>query len=153
MSKLIRQIFAYGIIGALATAINFAVAVLLTAYVWPCLTETDIAVKYFGFNSIVVDDAVRAYRAVMCNLVGFLMANVICWILNRKYVFTPGRHGLVVEYLLFLSGSGLAILIGNAIIYFLILLTGAETSYAIIVNVLVSVALNFVVRKFIVFKE
>ena len=37
MAKLFWQIFKYGVIGILATAINLAVAELFAAYVWPCL--------------------------------------------------------------------------------------------------------------------
>lgn len=153
MSKLVGQIIRYGLIGALATAINLAVAVVLDAYVWPCLNESDLAVRYLGLPSAAIDAATRARHAVYGNLAGFFLANVVCWLLNRKFVFVPGRHVWIVEYLLFLAGSGFAILIGNAVIYLVIALAGVETTYALAINVVVSVAVNFVVRKFIVFKE
>ena len=152
MSKLIWQIFKYGIIGVLATVINLAVAEVCAAWVWPCLGENDVFVKYLGFSSTAVSDATRATLAVYCNLVGFLFANVICWVLNRKYVFTPGRHHWAVEYLLFLAGSGFAILCGSAAIWALVRYQGMQTTYSFIINVVVSVAVNFVVRKLFVFK-
>lgn len=153
MSKLVGQIIRYGLIGALATAINLAVAVVLDAYVWPCLNASDFAVRYLGLPSAAIDAATRARYAVYGNLAGFFIANVVCWLLNRKFVFVPGRHGWMVEYLLFLAGSGLAIVVGNAVIYLVIALAGVETTCALAINVAVSVAVNFIVRKFIVFKE
>ncbi|MCR5751656.1 MAG: GtrA family protein [Kiritimatiellae bacterium] len=152
MSKLIWQIFKYGVIGVVATAINLAVAELCAAYVWPCLGPNDLFVKHCGFAPSDVTDAVRATLAVYCNLVGFFVANIVCWLLNRKYVFTPGRHFWFVEWLLFLAGSGFAIACGSAVIWVLVRYHGMQTTYSFMVNVFVSVMVNFVVRKFFVFK-
>lgn len=146
------QIFKYGVIGILATLINLVVAEGCAAWVWPCLGADDLIVRHLGFSPSDVADAVRANRAVICNLVGFFVANVVCWLLNRKYVFVPGRHHWLVEYALFLAGSGFAILIGSAAIWFLVRFNGMQTTYSFIINVMVSVAVNFVVRKFLVFK-
>ena len=88
----------------------------------------------------------------LSNLVGFFVANLVCWLLNRKYVFAPGRHGWLVEYALFLAGSGFAIFCGSAAIWALVRFQGMQTTYSFVVNVMVSVAVNFVVRKFFVFK-
>ena len=152
MYKLFWQIFKYGVIGVLATIINLAVAEVCAAWVWPCLGSDDLFVKYLGFASSSVPDATRATLAVYCNFVGFMVANVICWFLNRRFVFTPGRHHWFVEYLLFLAGSGFAIAVGSALIWYLVRFHGLQTTYTFIINVFVSVAVNFVVRKFLVFK-
>lgn len=153
MSKLAWQIVKYGIIGALATAINIVVAEFCAALVWPCLGADDPLVRFCGFAPADLADGVRALRAVGCNLTGFLCANVACWALDRRYVFTPGRHRLLTEYLLFLSGSGFAALVGNAAIWALVRYAALATTYSFVVNVIVSVAVNFVVRKFVVFKD
>lgn len=152
MPKLLLQIVKYGIIGVLATIINLVVAELAAAYVWPCLGPDDLFVKYCGFSSVVIADATRATLAVYCNFVGFFVANFVCWVLNRKFVFEPGRHHWFVEYMLFLAGSGFAILCGSALIWLLVKYQGLQTTYSFVINVVVSVAVNFVVRKFFVFK-
>lgn len=152
MSKLLWQIFKYGVIGVLATVINIVVAEVFAAYVWPCLGPDDVFVKYLGFASAAVSDAERALLAVYCNLVGFFVANVICWLLNRRFVFTPGRHRWYVEYAIFLAGSGFAIACGSVAIWLLVRYRGMQTTWSFGINVLVSVAVNFVVRKFFVFK-
>ena len=153
MCKILWQIVKYGVIGVLATVINLTVAELFAAYVWPCLGEGDIFVRYCGFSPADISDVERANLAVACNLVGFFVANVICWYLNRRFVFVPGRHRWFVEYLLFLAGSGFAILCGSSVIWGLVAFAGIQTTYTFIVNVFVSVLINFVVRKFLVFKE
>lgn len=147
------QIFKYGLIGVLATLINLVVAEGCAAWAWPCLGADDLFVRHVGFSPVDVPDAVRATRAVFCNLVGFFVANVVCWLLNRRYVFVPGRHHWLMEYALFLAGSGFAILIGSAAIWILVRFNGMQTTYSFVINVLVSVAVNFVVRKFLVFKN
>lgn len=152
MGRLFWQIFKYGVIGVLATLIHLVVAAFCAAYVWPCLGAEDLFVRHGVFASVDVPDAARANLAVVCNFVGFFVANVVCWLLNRKYVFTPGRHGWLAEYALFLAGSGFAILCGSAAIWALVRFQGMQTTYSFVVNVLVSVAVNFVVRKFFVFK-
>lgn len=151
--QLLRQILKYGLIGGLATAINIVVAEFLAAFVLPCLGVDDFFVRHFGLPASTISDDLRANYAVVCNLTGFFVANVSCWVLNRRYVFTPGRHSLFVEYLLFLAGSGVAILFGNAAIWFLVKFCAVQTTFSFAVNVILSVAINFVVRKFIVFKN
>lgn len=152
MYKLLWQIAKYGAIGVLATAVNVVVAELCAAYVWPCLSPDDPFVRYLGFASASLPDAERAGLAVWCNLVGFFVANVLCWLLNRRFVFKPGRHHWFLEWLYFLAGSGFAVVCGSLAIWWLVKFFGVETSYSFVVNVLVSVAVNFVVRKFFVFK-
>ena len=155
--SLLWQFVKYGLIGAFATAINFVVAEACAAYVWPCLTANDLLVKWgvFGLTdaTYLVSDSVRAWRAVGCNLVGFCLANLVCWLLNRKFVFTPGRHNVFAEFAYFFAGSGFAIACGSVAIWALVKFQGLQTTYSFLVNVGVSVAVNFVVRKFVVFKN
>ena len=156
LGKLLWQIFKYGVVGILATVINLVVAEICAAHVWPCLTANDLLVQWGVFDltdaTFVITDSTRAVRAVYCNFAGFFVANLVCWFLNRLFVFTPGRHRWFVEYALFLAGSGFAIACGSAAIWALVKFYGVQTSWSFIINVIVSVAVNFVVRKFFVFK-
>jgi len=146
------QFLKYAFVGAFATAINIVVAEALAAWVIPCLGADDILVSKFGFPVAGIPDGARAARAVACNIVGFVAANLACWVLNRAFVFRPGRHHWAVELALFFGGSALAVGIGSGIIYLTILIYGVQTSWAFLVNVVVSVMVNYVVRKFYVFK-
>ena len=51
-----------------------------------------------------------------------------------------------------IAGSGFAILCGSALIWALVRFQGMQTTYSFVINIVVSVAVNFVVRKFFVFK-
>ena len=146
------QFFKYAFVGAFATAINLAVAEALAAWVIPCLGADDILVTKLGFPTAGVPESVRAARAVGCYLVGFVVANAVCWLLNRMFVFRAGRHHWALELALFFGGSALAVGIGSGVIYLLILMYGAQTSWSFVVNVVISVLVNYVVRKFYVFK-
>ena len=156
MPGLVWQVAKYAFVGVVATAVNFVVAEICAAHVWPCLTANDLLVQWGVFDltdaAFVITDSTRAVRAVYCNFAGFFVANLVCWFLNRLFVFTPGRHRWFVEYALFLAGSGFAIACGSAAIWALVKFYGVQTSWSFIINVVVSVAVNFVVRKFFVFK-
>ncbi len=146
------QFLKYASVGVVATIINLAVAEVCAAWLIPCLGADDILVTRFGFPQSAVSESARAIRAVGCNLIGFVIANLVCWILNRLFVFRPGRHHWALELALFFGGSALAIAIGNGIIYLLIRIYGTQTTWAFIINVVASVLINYVVRKFYVFK-
>ena len=146
------QFLKYAFVGAFATVVNLVVAEACAAWVIPCLGADDILVRSFGFPAAGIEEGVRAARAVGCNLVGFVIANIVCWLLNRAFVFRPGRHHWAVELALFFGGSALAVSVGSGIIYLLIRMCGAQTTWSFVVNVVSSVLINYVVRKFYVFK-
>lgn len=148
-----KQFVRYALVGALATAVNIAVAGVCSAWVLPCLSAGDPLVVHFGFPSAAIADSLRAIRAVVCNFAGFAVANVVCWLLNRKFVFTPGRHRWHVELALFFGGSAFAVACGSATIWALVKFAGMQTTYSFLVNILVSVVVNFAVRKKLVFKN
>ena len=148
-----KQFVRYALVGALATVINIAVAGVCSAWVLPCLSGGDPLVEYLGFPSATIDVSLRATRAVVCNFAGFSVANVVCWLLDRRFVFTPGRHRWYTELALFFVGSAFAVACGSAAIWILVKFAGMHTTYSFLVNVLVSVAVNFAVRKKLVFKN
>ncbi|MBR4938153.1 MAG: hypothetical protein IKZ22_04700, partial [Kiritimatiellae bacterium] len=61
-------------------------------------------------------------------------------------------HHWLVEYALFLAGSGFAILCGSVLIWVLVRFYGLQTTYSFAINVMASVMINFFVRKFFVFR-
>ena len=146
------QFVKYAFVGAVTAVINIAVAEVFAAWVMPCLAADDILVRKLGFPMAALSDSARAARAVGCNLIGFAVANVVCWLLDRSFVFRPGRHHWTLELVLFFCGSALAVLVGNAVIYLLIRVNGTQTTWAFLINIVASVLVNYVVRKFFVFK-
>jgi putative flippase GtrA len=77
---------------------------------------------------------------------------VLCYILNRLFVFKPGRHRWVVEFLLFFSVSGVSAALGTALQSVLIGRYGIETTPAFGANILCALLINYAMRKFVIFK-
>ena len=72
--------------------------------------------------------------------------------MNRLFVFKPGRHHIVIEFLLFLAVSAISMTVGTTLMGVLIKHFGVQTTYAFGANVLSSLLINYVMRKFLVFK-
>ncbi len=82
----------------------------------------------------------------------FFVSNTVCYLANRWFVFKPGRHHVVIEFLLFLAVSAVSMAVGTTLMVVLIRRFGMQTTYAFGANILSSLAINYVMRKFFVFK-
>jgi putative flippase GtrA len=147
------QFIKYGLVGAVSTLIQMAVFYILASTILKCLTADDWAVRYFGLPiSQETTSLSRGTLAVIANAIGFTVSNVFCWICNRLFVFKSGKFSPIVEFALFFSVAGAAMLISLAIMKILIDVFGMMTTLAFAINILISFSLNFVVRKFVIFK-
>lgn len=146
------QFVKYGAVGVQATYVQMAVCYALAATCLPCLAPGDWAVETFGFAPSDVPDGVRAIRFGCATAVGFVVSNVFCWLMNRRFVFTPGRHRALVEFALFFGIATLATVLALAASMALIRWGGVMTSVAIAVEIAVSFFFNFFFRKFFVFR-
>ena len=146
------QFIKYGIAGGAATAANIVVFFLLGWLVLPCLTEADPLVKLLGLEVPGITEHARVWRAGICNTIGFVVSNLFCYLLNRLFVFKPGRHVWIVELLLFFAGSGISFVIGLGLQTVLIRYGGVQTTPAFAANIVAAVMLNYVTRKFLIFK-
>ena len=84
--------------------------------------------------------------------IGFFLSNALCYLLNRWFVFKPGRHHWAVELLLFFAASGFSMLVGSTVQTVLIGKFGFQTSVSFAANIVASLLINFVARKFFIFK-
>ena len=146
------QFVKYGLAGGLATVTHVLAFFLVGFLLFPCVTDNDPLVKLFGLVAPAVDEALRARHAVFSNVVAFFVSNTVCYLANRWFVFKPGRHHVVIEFLLFLAVSAVSMIIGTTLMGVLIQRFGIETTYAFGANILSSLAINYVMRKFFVFK-
>ena len=83
---------------------------------------------------------------------GFSVANVFCWLMNRAFVFRPGKFAWHVEFALFYGAAALATVIALVVQSALIRFAGTTTSFAAILEIVVSFFVNFVTRRFFIFK-
>jgi len=146
------QFIKYGIAGGMATAAHIFTFFLCGWFLLPCLTQDDITVKLLGLTAPAISESVRAWHAGFCNALAFLVSNTFCYVLNRLFVFKPGRHHWVVEFLLFFAVSGVSMVIGTTIQTFLITHHGIQTTLAFGANIVCALFINYAMRKFVIFK-
>jgi len=146
------QFIKYGIAGGMATATHIVTFFLCGWFLLPCLTQDDITVRLLGLTVSALSDAARAWNAGCCNALAFLVSNCFCYILNRLFVFKPGRHHWILEFLLFFAVSGVSMVIGTAIQTFLITHQGIQTTLAFGANIVCALFINYAMRKFVIFK-
>ena len=151
------QLVKYGVIGVMATCVQTCVFYVLASTWLKCLMPDDIAVRLFGLPSAEFTGgeawyASRGMLAAEATAAGFVVANVFCWLMNRWFVFRPGRFRWYVEMGLFFCSSTLATVIALGVMKMLIDRMGMMTSLAVVVEVVVSFFVNFFIRKFVIFK-
>ena len=146
------QFVKYGIVGVLSTCVQTGVFYLLAATLLLCLGSDDWAVRYLGLPSVEISDAVRAMRACVATAIGFVAANIFCWIMNRLFVFRPGRYKWYVEFGMFFGAATFATVVALGVMNVLIKYAGMMTSLAVVIEIIVSFFVNFFVRKFFIFK-
>jgi putative flippase GtrA len=139
------QFAVYSICGGLATVIYVGTSLFFSYKVFPAMGGMII-------NGEKITDSHRARNALINNCIAFMVANVVAYITNVMFVFKPGLHGPLMEFLLFTAGSGASFLISQLAGPYLIKRYGLPTQVALGTNVVASMLLNFVIRKFIVFK-
>lgn len=153
----LAQFVKYGIVGVMATCVQTGIFYLLAATCLKCLTADDLAVRLLGFPAVEFTGteawyASRGMLAAMATGIGFVVANVFCWLMNRWFVFRPGRFRWYVELGMFFGASTLATAIALVIMKVLIDQAGLMTTLAVVVEVVVSFLVNFFIRKFVIFK-
>lgn len=151
------QFIKYGVIGVMATLVQTGVFYLLASTCFMCLTNDDWAVRFLHlpaaqFTGNETWFVSRGMLASYATAVGFFLANVFCWLMNRWFVFKPGKFKWYVEFGMFFGTSTIATVIALGVMKVLIDSFGLMTTFAVVVEVVVSFFVNFFVRKFFIFK-
>lgn len=148
------QFVKYGAIGVMATGVQTAVFYLLASTCLKCLAPSDWAVRLLRLPPMGPQESsrVRAVRFAVATFIGFVLANIFCWLMNRWFVFTPGAFVWYVEFALFFAVSGASAALAIGFSSYAIRRFGLMTTIAVVVEVIVSFLVNFFVRKFVIFK-
>lgn len=146
------QFIKYAMAGGLATVVDVVVFFLLAWLVIPALTPDDFFARFFSLDIAPIDDAVRSWHYVVDRIITFIFSNLTAYIANILWVFKPGRHNRWLELALFYAVSGASFLIGTALGWVLIHVFGLTTSVTYVVNMIVSLMINYAGRKFLIFK-
>lgn len=169
------QFMKYGLAGGVATAVDIGVFYLLSIAVIPALQPDDrLIVVLAGLHEMLVaqvphlgdwgwlesllhidvaplERAVRERNYVINRCLVFLLSNFTAYVLNRLWVFKPGRHSGHLEITLFYVVAIVSFTLGTSLGWGLIAWFGISTTDAYLANLLSAVMINYVCRKYIVF--
>ncbi len=151
------QFVKYGAIGVMATCVQTGIFYALASAWLRCLTPDDFAVRLLGLPCAAFTGeepwyASRGMLAAVDTAVGFVAANVFCWLMNRWFVFRPGKYRWHVELAMFFGVSTVATLMALGVMKVLIDRFAVMTTAAVAVEIVVSFFFNFFMRKFVIFK-
>lgn len=165
------QLMVYGLCGVLATVVSVGQVVILSKTLIPAyegmLIEPSSAIIRFissllpghaelvveaEKNGFVLSDTLRAKHLLVNNTIAFVTTNVFVYWMNVMFVFKRGRHNPWVEFLWFTVINGVSFGLSQIAGPWLVHRFGITTNLAILTNTLFAVAINFVARKFFVFK-
>lgn len=146
------QFFKYAFVGGMSTGVHVVAFSAAAWWVFPCVTENDLVVKIFGLTAPEVEESVRASLTVKSNVCAWVCSNAFCYVLNRLFVFRPGRLSVVAEFLAFSAVGGFSMFVGSAAMAWLVSAFGVQTSIAFLTNLVASLAFNYALRKFFIFK-
>lgn len=139
------QFFIYGLCGLLATVLSVGQVVLLSKTIIP-------AYENMVVNGEAISDALRSRNLLINNTIAFLTTNVFVYFMNILLVFKRGKHHPVVEFLFFTMVNSISFLLSQFAGPWLVHQYGISTNVAILTNTVFSTLINFIARKFFVFK-
>ena len=146
------QFIQYSLSGGVATAVHMVVFHLAAWKIFPALRDADWAVAIFRLKLKPLEERRRAINSMLDNCIAFLFSNPTAYALNVVWVFEPGKTSRLVEFAKFSLVSAISTSIGTPIMGFLIRKYRMKTTYAFIANLVCALMINFVARKFWIFK-
>ena len=120
------------------------------------LAITVIILSQTLFPAALDPDAPKALaksHQLWANWIGFIPANLVAYFTNRILVFTPGRHGALVEFLIFTAVAAAATAVGMLAGPYLIERIGLDPRISQCSLIVTSALVNFAARKFLVFSK
>ncbi|ADZ85471.1 GtrA family protein [Cellulosilyticum lentocellum] len=121
----IIQFVKFGIVGLSNTLISLAAYYILI---------------YIGVNYI------------MANAIGFVLGTINAYYWNNKYVFKKTQEGNIKPFLKSFTGYGMTFLLGTICLVLLVQVLGVSEFIAPIINMLITIPINFFINKFWAFK-
>jgi len=147
------QFIKYGIAGVLSTLVHITLFYWMALTLFPALSQDDRIAYHLHLVISEVSQGIRARNAMIDNTVAFLFSNLTAYVINILWVFERGRHHPVMEFLFFYAVSGISIVIGSSLMGYLIHSFGMTTTSAFSANIVVSLMINFFLRKHVIFKD
>jgi len=147
------QFVKYALAGSFATIVDMLAVFVLAWKVFPALMAGEFLVRLFHIDVAAMDDSARARNYVLCKIFAFFVSNTTAYLVDRVWVFHPGRHSRKREFALFFMVSFISLILGTALAWILIHHFGLSTASAYLANAAASLSVNFAGRKFFVFQR
>jgi len=148
----ILQFVKYGACGVAATVVDIAVFYFFALFIFPALAESDVVATLLGDLARTTTDQTQIELNFVLNSgIAFVGSNLTAYVLNVWLVFPSNKTTRHKEMILFFVVSGVSIAIGIFLGWVLVRMTG-ETSWGYLMKVFSSLMINYIGRKFFVFK-
>lgn len=139
------QFLKYGVCGVGATIVHHGIFFILSYTVIP-------AGDGMVVNGQPITAEMRYWNGIVNNSLAFVPSVLFAYLTNVLWVFTPGRHSRAVEFFLFFTIGMIAFAAGLFGGPMLIKWFGIPTWMSQITFLFTSFAVNFICRKFFIFK-
>lgn len=146
------QFVKYGIAGGIATLVDMAIFYFLSWQVLQALNADDIVVRLLHLDVPAIDNALRSRNFVINSGIAFIFSNLTAYFINFHWVFHPGRHSRHVEVALFYAVSLVSVFIGVGLGWGMIHFFQLSTTSSFLGKMFASLMINYVCRKYIIFK-
>lgn len=146
------QFAKYALCGGLATIADVTIFYSLSWRLIPALQEDDLLVRILKLNIKPVAEQMRGRNFIINTAIAFIFSNMVAYLTNMLWVFEPGRHAWYIEIGLFYAVSLISIGIGTYLGWAMIHFLKLSTTASYLGKLLASLLVNFVCRKFIIFR-
>ncbi|MCP4131606.1 MAG: hypothetical protein GY754_11560 [bacterium] len=146
------QYMKYLLAGSVATLIYTIIFFLCSWKLFPALNSEGFLVKLFGIQVSPITDSVRGTNFMINNIIGFVASNIAAYTLNAIWVFEQGRYNWFIEMVLFFAVAAVGAFAATPAMGYFIKNFGIPTPAAFIGSIGIAALLNFIMRKYVIFK-
>jgi putative flippase GtrA len=146
------QFIKYAICGGVATGVDMLAFFACAWKVLPALTPDDPLVRLLGVAVSPIDPERIRLHFVLCNGIAFILSNFTAYFLNIAWVFHGGKHRRHMEIILFFAVSIFSVVVGTALGWAMMKYFNSPASVSYAGKVIASILINYVCRKYLVFK-
>jgi putative flippase GtrA len=140
------QFFKYGMCGVAAAVTHNGIVAALSLTLFPASSSMMV-------DGQPITDALRSHNLVLNNAIAWPFGTLVAYWLNILFVFTPGRHGKLVEMGLFWVISAIGFFPGAFVVRWLAEGLQFSSTVSQLGFVVTSVMVNFLCRKFVIFRS
>ncbi|MCF7838611.1 MAG: GtrA family protein [Candidatus Marinimicrobia bacterium] len=146
------QFIKYAMAGGLATLTDILVFYSLSWFVFRALAPDDPLLRLLNLSVPALEESVRLRHFALNKALAFIASNMTAYLLNILWVFTRGRHRWYIELGLFYAVSGISFFLGTGLGGWLIYRFALSTTATYITAAFAALMINYVCRRFLIFK-